>query len=307
MVREIMDFISANDAELGAAIKAEYARQQRNIELIASENFVSETVMLAASTVLTNKYAEGYPGKRYYGGCEVCGQSGTEPSPLTGLKEAFRRRIMPTCSPTPVPRPTWPFTSALHEAGRHHSGHGSLPRRTPHPRQPGQLSGKLYNVVHYGVPGRRKLLTMMLCEGPGSGGKAANDHRPEQAPIPAQSTLNVSGQIAREVRSLPVRGHGPHRGPGGGGLHPNPVPYADFVTTHHAQDPARPARRLRSSASEEYAQKTGCRRSSPASQGGPLMHIIAAKAVAFGEALKPVVQGVSAAGSDQRLRPSPRD
>ena len=105
MVREAMDFVTAFDPELGRMIEAEYKRQARNIELIASENIVSEAVMAAMGSVLTNKYAEGYPGKRYYGGCECV----DEVENLAIRRVCCSARNTRTCSRTRAHRPTWPF------------------------------------------------------------------------------------------------------------------------------------------------------------------------------------------------------
>ena len=138
MVRQAMDFVTAFDPELGRMIEAEYKRQARNIELIASENIVSEAVMAAMGSVLTNKYAEGYPGKRYYGGCEKVDMV----EDLARDRAAScTARSTPTCSPIPVPA----RTSARifhHRARRHGARHGSGQRRPPDPRLTGQLLGK---------------------------------------------------------------------------------------------------------------------------------------------------------------------
>ena len=113
MVEKNMEFLTSFDPEVGAAVKAEYDRQRRNIELIASENFVSPAVLAAVGTVLTNKYAEGYPGKRYYGGCQcvdvvVCTLTRSRRLPVSAPASCLAQ-IMPMCSPTRVPALTMPY------------------------------------------------------------------------------------------------------------------------------------------------------------------------------------------------------
>ena len=109
MLKESLERITCYDKEVGEAMQAEFDRQCRNLELIASENIVSEEVMMAMGSVLTNKYAEGYPGKRYYGGCE-CVDVVEKPSPSSGPRSCSAV-TMPTSSPIPAPRPTWPCSS----------------------------------------------------------------------------------------------------------------------------------------------------------------------------------------------------
>ena len=125
MVKDMMDFILTQDPEVGEAIKHEFDRQRRNIELIASENFVSEAVLAAAGSVLTNKYAEGYPSKRYYGGCQC----------VDVVENLARERA---CKPFGADHANVPPHSAV-QCGRYRAGHGSGQRRTPDPWQSGQL------------------------------------------------------------------------------------------------------------------------------------------------------------------------
>ena len=122
MVREAMEFVKAYDPELGNMIEAEYKRQQRNIELIASENIVSEAVMAAMGSVLTNKYAEGYPGKRYYGGCECVDEAGDVWQDQPRLR-GIRRKVSQTFSRTRARRPTMAVYTGALQAGRHGHGH----------------------------------------------------------------------------------------------------------------------------------------------------------------------------------------
>ena len=135
MIQDTMQYLSQWDPEVGASVQEEFNRQQRNIELIASENIVSPAVMLAMGTCLTNKYAEGYPGKRYYGGCYVRGRDGG-----TGAAAGLPAVWLPVCQ-RPAPfrrqRQSGGFLCSG-AAGRHHSGHEPGPRRPPEPRQPGE-------------------------------------------------------------------------------------------------------------------------------------------------------------------------
>ena len=135
-VSTAMENLARIDPEVAEAIRNETRRQGSQLELIASENFVSEAVLEALGTVLTNKYAEGYPGKRYYGGCEFVDV--VETLAIERAKQIFGATT-PTCSRTPAPRPTPPSTCRCCKPGRHHPGHEPLPRRPPHPRPPAQL------------------------------------------------------------------------------------------------------------------------------------------------------------------------
>ena len=136
MVREAMDFVKAYDPELGNMIEAEYKRQQRNIELIASENIVSEAVMAAMGSVLTNKYAEGYPGKRYYGGCE-CVDDGGDIWRSSRVCEVFGAKFANVQPHSGAQANMAVYHGAL-QAGRHRYGHEPGQRRPPDPRLSGQ-------------------------------------------------------------------------------------------------------------------------------------------------------------------------
>ena len=281
MIREIMDFISANDEELGKAIWAEYARQQRNIELIASENFVSETVMLAASTVLTNKYAEGYPGKRYYGGCECVDV--VEELARTRAKELFRADHA-NVQPHSGAQANYAVYAALCNLGDTvmgmdlsnggHLTHGS----------PANYSGKNYHMVMYGVDEKTGRIDYDKLR------DMARECRPKMiiagaSAYPRFIDFEKFGDIAHEVGAYLFVDMAHIAGLVAAGLHPSPVPYADVVTTttHKTLRGPRGGIIL---CREELAKKIDSA-IFPGSQGGPLMHIIAAKAAALGEALKP--------------------
>ncbi len=281
MIREIMDFISANDEELGKAIWAEYARQQRNIELIASENFVSETVMLAASTVLTNKYAEGYPGKRYYGGCECVDV--VEELARTRAKELFKADHA-NVQPHSGAQANYAVYAALCNLGDTvmgmdlsnggHLTHGS----------PANYSGKNYHMVMYGVDEKTGRIDYDKLR------DMARECRPKMiiagaSAYPRFIDFEKFGDIAHEVGAYLFVDMAHIAGLVAAGLHPSPVPYADVVTTttHKTLRGPRGGIIL---CREELAKKIDSA-IFPGSQGGPLMHIIAAKAAALGEALKP--------------------
>ena len=148
-----MDFVTAFDPELGRMIEAEYKRQARNIELIASENIVSEAVMAAMGSVLTNKYAEGYPGKRYYGGCECVDE--VENLAISRVCQLFGAKYA-NVQPHSGAQANMAVYQALLQAGRHRDGHEPGQRRSPDPRLARSImSGLLYNIVPYGVDDER--------------------------------------------------------------------------------------------------------------------------------------------------------
>ena len=280
MLKEMMDYIAAQDPELGEAIKAEYARQQRNIELIASENFTSPAVMLAQGSVLTNKYAEGYPGKRYYGGCQCVDLAEelarTRACKLFGADHA-------NVQPHSGAQANYAVYTALCTSGDTvlgmdlsnggHLTHGS----------PVNFSGKNYRMVFYGVGEDGRIDYDKVRE-------IAKKERPKMiiagaSAYPRIIDFKTFGEIAREVGAYLFVDMAHIAGLVAAGLHPSPMPYADVVstTTHKTLRGPRGGLIL---CKEEYAKKIDSA-IFPGSQGGPLEHVIAAKAVALGEALKP--------------------
>ena len=280
MLKEMMDYIAAQDPELGEAIKAEYARQQRNIELIASENFTSPAVMLAQGSVLTNKYAEGYPGKRYYGGCQCVDLAEelarTRACKLFGADHA-------NVQPHSGAQANYAVYTALCTSGDTvlgmdlsnggHLTHGS----------PVNFSGKNYRMVFYGVGEDGRIDYDKVRE-------IAKKERPKMiiagaSAYPRIIDFKTFGEIAREVGAYLFVDMAHIAGLVAAGLHPSPVPYADVVstTTHKTLRGPRGGLIL---CKEEYAKKIDSA-IFPGSQGGPLEHVVAAKAVALGEALKP--------------------
>ena len=281
MVREAMDFVTAFDPELGRMIEAEYKRQARNIELIASENIVSEAVMAAMGSVLTNKYAEGYPGKRYYGGCEcvdevenlairrVCqlfGAKYANVQPHSGA-QANMAVYQALCKPGDTV-----LGMSLDNGG--HLTHGS----------PVNQSGLLYNIVPYGVD-ENGLIDYDALRA------LAKKEQPKMiiagaSAYPRAIDFEKFAEIAHEVGAYLFVDMAHIAGLVAAGLHQSPVPYADVVTTTTHKTLRGPRGGVILTNDEELAKKFN-KAIFPGTQGGPLEHVIAGKAVCFGEALKP--------------------
>lgn len=281
MVRQAMDFVTAFDPELGRMIEAEYKRQARNIELIASENIVSEAVMAAMGSVLTNKYAEGYPGKRYYGGCEcvdevenlaihrVCQLFGTKYAnvqPHSGA-QANMAVYQALCKPGDTV-----LGMSLDNGG--HLTHGS----------PVNQSGLLYNIVPYGVD-ENGLIDYDALRA------LAKKEQPKMiiagaSAYPRAIDFAKFAEIAHEVGAYLFVDMAHIAGLVAAGLHQSPVPYADVVTTTTHKTLRGPRGGVILTNDEELAKKFD-KAIFPGTQGGPLEHVIAAKAVCFGEALRP--------------------
>lgn len=281
MVRQTMDFVTAFDPELGRMIEAEYKRQARNIELIASENIVSEAVMAAMGSVLTNKYAEGYPGKRYYGGCEcvdevenlaihrVCQLFGTKYAnvqPHSGA-QANMAVYQALCKPGDTV-----LGMSLDNGG--HLTHGS----------PVNQSGLLYNIVPYGVD-ENGLIDYDALRA------LAKKEQPKMiiagaSAYPRAIDFAKFAEIAHEVGAYLFVDMAHIAGLVAAGLHQSPIPYADVVTTTTHKTLRGPRGGVILTNDEELAKKFD-KAIFPGTQGGPLEHVIAAKAVCFGEALRP--------------------
>ena len=281
MVRQAMDFVTAFDPELGRMIEAEYKRQARNIELIASENIVSEAVMAAMGSVLTNKYAEGYPGKRYYGGCEcvdevenlairrVCqlfGAKYANVQPHSGA-QANMAVYQALCKPGDTV-----LGMSLDNGG--HLTHGS----------PVNQSGLLYNIVPYGVDENGLIDYDALRE-------LAKKEQPKMiiagaSAYPRAIDFAKFAEIAHEAGAYLFVDMAHIAGLVAAGLHQSPIPYADVVTTTTHKTLRGPRGGVILTNDEELAKKFD-KAIFPGTQGGPLEHVIAAKAVCFGEALRP--------------------
>ena len=282
MVKEVIDFLIQHDPEVGNAVKAEYDRQRRNIELIASENFVSEATLAAASTVLTNKYAEGYPGKRYYGGCECV-------DVVENLARDRAKALFGADHANVQPHSGASANYAVYQAlcnvgdtvmGMNLDNGGHLTHGSPV-----NYSGINYNIVPYGVDPKTHRIDYDKVR------DIAKECKPKMiiagaSAYPRIIDFKAFREIADEVGAYLFVDMAHIAGLGAAGLHPSPVPYADVVTTttHKTLRGPRGGLILTNNA---YLIKRINSAIFPGTQGGPLEHVIAAKAVCFGEALKP--------------------
>lgn len=282
MVKEIMNYVRQMDPEVGAGLFSEYERQQHNIELIASENILSTASMIAMGTVLTNKYAEGYPGKRYYGGCLEVDK--VEDIAIERVKKLFAAEYA-NVQPHSGAQANMAVTMAVCKAGDTilgmsldaggHLTHGS----------PVNFSGLFYKIVPYGITEEGYLDYDEIRA-------LAKQHKPKMIIAGASAYPRVIDfkkfrEIADEVGAVLFVDMAHIAGLVAAGVHPSPVPYADIVTstTHKTLRGPRGGIILSTkAAAEKYNLNKAV---FPGIQGGPLEHVIAAKAVCFGEALKP--------------------
>jgi glycine hydroxymethyltransferase len=275
------DDVKKRDPELASAISKELARQRGGIELIASENFVTPAVMAAMGSVLTNKYAEGYPGKRYYGGCEAVDiAENLARDRAKALFGAAHANVQPHSG---AQANTAVYFAALNPgdsilgmslAHGGHLTHGS----------PVNISGKYFNIIPYGVSRETGYIDYDEVR------RLAAEHKPKMivagaSAYPRAIDFEKFGCIARECGAFLMVDMAHIAGLAATGFHQNPVPYADFVTTttHKTLRGPRGGMIL---CEQEWAQKID-KAIFPGIQGGPLMHVIAAKAVSFKEALEP--------------------
>lgn len=284
MYENIIDsigFVSKSDPEVGEAMGKELARQKRNLELIASENIVSPEVMAAMGSVLTNKYAEGYPGKRYYGGCEyvdiVENIAIERAKKLFGAKYANVQAHSGAQANTAVyfaliePGDTVLGMSLAHGG---HLTHGS----------PVNLSGKYFNFISYGLGDDEKIDYEKVEQ-------LAKENKPKLIVAGASAYPRIIdfkrlSEIAKSVGAYLMVDMAHIAGLVAAGCHPSPLGYADVVTTTTHKTLRGPRGGLIITNDEELAKKIN-KAIFPGIQGGPLMHVIAGKAVCFGEALKP--------------------
>ena len=282
MVNDVIEFLKQSDSEVGEAVELEAKRQRRNLELIASENIVSEAVMAAMGTVLTNKYAEGYPGKRYYGGCEDvdiveniaierakklfgCDYANVQPHSGAQANMAVFFAML-------TPGDTVMGMNLDHGG---HLTHGS----------PVNMSGKYFNIVPYGVNDDGFIDYDEL-------ERIATECKPKLIVAGASAyarTIDFKRfrEVADKVGAYLMVDMAHIAGLVAAGLHPSPIPYADVVTTTTHKTLRGPRGGL-ILANKEAAEKFNFNKAIfPGIQGGPLMHVIASKAVCFGEALKP--------------------
>ena len=271
-----------SDPDLFLAIESENKRQEQEIELIASENITSLAVMQAQGSVMTNKYAEGYPGRRYYGGCEFvdvaetlaiervkklfgCEFANVQPNSGSQANQAVFMSLM---------KPGDTFL-AMDLASGGHLTHGAKPN----------VSGKWFNAIHYGVRRDTEQIDYEQVR------ELAKKHNPKLiiaggSAIPRQIDFSKFRKIADEINAFLMVDMAHFSGLVAGGQHPNPLDFADVATSTTHKTLRGPRGGIILTNSEEYAKKFNSA-VFPGLQGGPLMHVIAAKAVAFEEALKP--------------------
>ncbi|MDR2600520.1 MAG: serine hydroxymethyltransferase [Oscillospiraceae bacterium] len=277
-----MSYITKHDHEVGAAIEREFDRQSKHIELIASENIVSQAILLAAGSILTNKYAEGYPGKRYYGGCEEV--DAVEIAAIERAKKLFGAEFV-NVQPHSGASANYAAFMVLTKPGDTilgmDLGHGG---HLTH-GHPANFSGKYYNVVAYGVTEDTQVIDYDNVL------KIAKECKPKMiiaggSAYPRTIDFKKFSDIAKEVGASLMVDMAHICGLVATGEHPDPMPYADLVTstTHKTLRGTRGGIILTNNS--ELAKKVNSA-VFPGTQGGPLMHIIAAKAIAFGEALEP--------------------
>ena len=282
MIKELMDYLVQEDAEIGNAIKEEYNRQNRNIELIASENIVSPAVLAAMGSVLTNKYAEGYPEKRYYGGCENVDV--VEHIAIERAKELYHcdyANVQPHSGAQAnmatffaMLNPGDTFMGMSLDTGGHLT-HGS----------PVNLSGKYFHAVPYGVNDEGYIDYDEVL-------RIASECKPKLIVAGASAYPRIIDfkkfrEIADEVGAYLMVDMAHIAGLVAAGLHPSPIPYADVVTTTTHKTLRGPRGGMILANNEANDRFNFNKAIFPGTQGGPLEHIIAAKAVCFKEALKP--------------------
>ena len=282
MILEDIEKLSAFDPEVGAAIRAEYDRQRGGLELIASENVVSDAVLLAAGSILTNKYAEGYPDHRYYGGCACVDL--VEKTAIARAKELFGAEHVNVQPHSGAQANTAVYVGLLEHgdtvmgmnlAHGGHLTHGS----------PVNFSGKNYNFVSYGVDRETGRIDYEEFE------RLAHEHKPKliiagASAYPRIIDFERMASVAHAVGALFMVDMAHIAGLVAAGLHPSPVPYADIVTTTTHKTLRGPRGGMILSRDEQFAKKLNSA-VFPGTQGGPLMHVIAGKAVCLREAAQP--------------------
>ena len=284
MYQDMMDtigFVGKYDPEVSAAMEKELARQRRNLELIASENIVSPAVMAAMGSVLTNKYAEGLPHKRYYGGCEYVDV--VEEIAIDRAKKLFGAKFANVQPHSGAQANTAVYFALLQPgdtvlgmslAHGGHLTHGS----------PVNISGKYFNFVSYGLGDDETIDYDKVSA-------LAKEHKPKMIVAGASAYPRVIdfpklAEIAKSVGAYLMVDMAHIAGLVAAGVHPSPVPYADITTTTTHKTLRGPRGGLILCNDEELAKKIN-KAVFPGTQGGPLMHVIAGKAVCFGEAMKP--------------------
>ena len=276
-----MNFVEQEDPDVWAAMQAEQTRQHEGLEMIASENFTSPAVMQAVGSVLTNKYAEGYPGHRYYGGCEFVDK--VEDLARDRLKSLFGAEHVNVQPHSGSQANAAVYMTAIQPGDTvlafdlSHGGHLTHGMKL-------NASGVLYKFVHYGVRKSDQRLDFDQIA------SLAREHKPKliiagASAYPREIPHGTFAEIAREVGAKLMVDMAHYAGLVAAGIHDNPVPVADFVTstTHKTLRGPRGGIAMCRSADAKMLDRSVF----PGQQGGPLMHVIAGKAVAFGEALRP--------------------
>ena len=276
-----MNFVEQEDPDVWAAMQAEQTRQHEGLEMIASENFTSPAVMQAVGSVLTNKYAEGYPGHRYYGGCEFVDK--VEDLARDRLKSLFGAEHVNVQPHSGSQANAAVYMTAIQPGDTvlafdlAHGGHLTHGMKL-------NASGVLYKFVHYGVRKSDQRLDFDQVA------SLAREHKPKlivagASAYPREIPHGTFAEIAREVGAKLMVDMAHYAGLVAAGIHDNPVPVADFVTstTHKTLRGPRGGIAMCRSADAKMLDRSVF----PGQQGGPLMHVIAGKAVAFGEALRP--------------------
>jgi len=274
-----MSTLKSQDIEVYSAIKNELERQRSHLELIASENIVSEAVLEAQGSIFTNKYAEGYPSKRYYGGCDYA--DAVENLAIDRARELFQAEYANVQAHSGSQANMAVYFAALNPGDKvlgmdlahgGHLTHGS----------PVNFSGQLFNFISYGVEKETGMISMAEVE------RVAHEHRPRMivagaSAYPRLIDFQAFREIADQIDALFMVDMAHIAGLVAAGVHPSPVPYADYVTTttHKTMRGPRGGLIL---AKEEYGKSLNAK-IFPGIQGGPLMHVIAAKAVSFKEAM----------------------
>jgi len=277
----VTNFIAQNDPDVWSAVASEIDRQSDGLELIASENYTSPAVMQAVGSVLTNKYAEGYPGRRYYGGCQYVDV--VEQLSIDCAKKLFGAQFANVQPHSGSQANTAIYLAALEPNDTvlgldlAHGGHLTHGMKL-------NISGMLYHFISYGVTRDTNRLDFDQIA------RLAREHKPKlivagASAYPREIPHDKFADIAREVGAKLMVDMAHYAGLVAAGLHNNPVPYADFVTTTTHKTLRGPRAGL-CLAKEEYG-KTINSRVFPGIQGGPLMHVIAGKAICFAEAMKP--------------------
>ena len=280
-IMDTIGFVEGFDEEVGKAMETELARQRRNLELIASENIVSPAVMAAMGSVLTNKYAEGLPHKRYYGGCEYVDV--VEEIAIDRAKKLFGAKFANVQPHSGAQANTAVYFALLQPgdtvlgmslAHGGHLTHGS----------PVNISGKYFNFVSYGLGDDETIDYDKVAA-------LAKEHKPKMIVAGASAYPRIIdfpklAEIAKSVGAYLMVDMAHIAGLVAAGVHPSPVPYADITTTTTHKTLRGPRGGLILCNDEELAKKIN-KAVFPGTQGGPLMHVIAGKAVCFGEAMKP--------------------